>query len=92
MEVLARLQMKPRGEAIDTLRRGLEGGWGISCVYFSYEEGETVALLKEYFRNRKMPVTFFVWQPCLTSKEDRSEVWQKVHRLNDICMKETPRK
>jgi len=92
LEVLARLQMKPRGEAIGTLRRGLEGCWGMSCVYFSYGEGEAVAILREYFRHRKTPVTFFVWQPCLTSREDRSEVWQKVHRLDDICMKETPRK
>jgi len=92
LEVLARLQMKPRGEAIGTLRRGLEGCWGMSCVYFSYEEGETVAVLREYFRYRKTPVTFFVWQPCLTSREDRFEVWQKVHRLDDICMKETPRR
>jgi uncharacterized protein (DUF58 family) len=92
LEVLARLQMKPRGEAIGTLRRGLEGCWGMSCVYFSYEEGEMVAVLREYFRHRKTPVTFFVWQPCLTSREDRSEVWQKVHRLDDLCMKETSRK
>jgi uncharacterized protein (DUF58 family) len=90
LEVLARLQMEPRGEAIGTLRRGLEVSWGMSCVYFSYEEGETVAVLREYFRHYKTPVTFFVWQPCLTSREDRSEVWQKVHRLDDIRMKETP--
>jgi uncharacterized protein (DUF58 family) len=92
LEVLARLQMKRRGEAIGTLRRGLEGCWGMSCVYFSYEAGETVAVLREYFRYRKTPVTFFVWQPGLTSREDRFEVWQKVHRLDEICMKETPRR
>ena len=90
LEVLARLQMEARGDSIGALRRGLEVCWGMSCVYFSYEEGETVAVLREYFSHHKTPVTFFVWRPCLTSREDRSEVWQKVHRLNDICMKEAP--
>jgi uncharacterized protein (DUF58 family) len=92
LEVLARLQMGSRGNSIGTLHRGLEGCWGMSCVYFSYEEGETVAILKEYFRHRKMPATFFVWRPSLASREDMSRIWQKVHRLDDLCTKETPRK
>ena len=90
LEVLARLQMDPKRDSIGTLRRGLEVSWGMSCVYFSYEEGETVAVLKEYFGHRKTPVTFFVWRPCLTSREERYEVWQKVHRLDDLYMKEAP--
>ena len=92
LEVLARLQMKPEADSINTLRRGLEVSWGMSCVYFSYEAGETATVLREYFRRRKAPVTFFVWRPGPDSREDRPEVWQKVHRLDDICMKETPRK
>ena len=91
LEVLARLQMKPEGDSIDTLRRGLEVSWGMSCVYFSYEVGETVAVLREYFRHRKTPVSFFVWRPCLTSREERSEIWHKIHRLDDLYMKEAPR-
>lgn len=90
LEVLARLQMDPRRDSIGTLRRGLEVSWGMSCVYFSYKEGETVAVLKEYFGHRKTPVTFFVWRPCLISREERYEVWQKVHRLDDLYMKEAP--
>ena len=90
LEVLARLQMEPKSDSIGTLRRGLEVSWGVSCVYFSYEVGKTAAVLKEYFRHHKTPVTFFVWRPCLTSREERSVVWQKVHRLEDIYMKEAP--
>jgi uncharacterized protein (DUF58 family) len=92
LEVLARLQMKPEADLINTLRRGLEASWGMSCVYFSYEEGEKTAVLREYFRHRKAPVTFFVWRPGPGSREDRPEVWQKTHRLHDICMKEAPGK
>jgi hypothetical protein len=89
LEVLARLQWDPKRDAIGTLRQGVRGSWGMSCVFFSYEEGETVAALKEYFRHRKTPATFFVWRPRLASKEYKAEVWQKVHRLDDIRMKET---
>jgi uncharacterized protein (DUF58 family) len=90
LEVLARLQMEPKRDSIGTLRRGLEMSWGMSCVYFSYEEGETVAVLKEYFRHHRTPVTFFVWRPCLTSREVKSGIWQKVHCLDDIRIKEAP--
>ncbi len=31
LEVLARLQMESKGDLIDTLRRGLEVHWGMSC-------------------------------------------------------------
>ena len=88
LEVLARLQMKAEADSINTLRRGLEASWGMSCVYFSYEEGKTAAVLREYFRHRKSPVTFFVWRPGPDSREDRAEVWQKIHQLHDIRIEE----
>jgi uncharacterized protein (DUF58 family) len=91
LEVLARLQMEPKRDLIDTLRRGLELSWGISCVHFSYEENEAVAGLKEYFKLRKIPVMFFVCRPCSTSGEDKAKVWYKSHRLDDICIKEVER-
>jgi uncharacterized protein (DUF58 family) len=88
LELLARLQWDPKRDAFGTLRQGVRGTWGMSCVCFSYEEGETVAVLKEYFRHHRTPVTFFVWRPCQTSREYRAEVWQKVHPLDDLRMKE----
>jgi uncharacterized protein (DUF58 family) len=91
LEVLARLQMEPKRDLIDTLRRGLELSWGISCVHFSYEENEAVAGLKEYFKLRKIPVMFFVCRPCSTSGENNTKVWHKIHRLDDICIKEVER-
>jgi len=91
LEVLARLQMEPKRDLIDTLRYGLELSWGVSCVHFSYEENERVVPLKEYFKHRKTPVMFFVCRPRSTSGEDRSKVWQKIHRLDDICIKKPER-
>jgi uncharacterized protein (DUF58 family) len=91
LEVLARLQMEPKRDLIDTLRYGLELSWDVSCVHFSYEENERVVPLKEYFKHRKTPVMFFVCRPRSTSGEDRSKVWQKIHRLDDICIKKPER-
>jgi uncharacterized protein (DUF58 family) len=91
LEVLARLRMESKRDLIDTLRRGLELSWGISCVHFSYEENEAVVGLKEYFKHRKTPVTFFVCRPRSTLGKDRSKVWYKIRRLDDICIKEAAR-
>jgi len=91
LEVLARLQMESKRDLIDTLCRGLELSWGISCVHFSYEENEAVVGLKEYFKQRKIPVMFFVCRPQSTSGEDRAEVWHKIHCLDDICIQEAER-
>jgi uncharacterized protein (DUF58 family) len=92
LEILARLQMKPETDSINILRRGLEASWGISCVCFSYEEGENATVLREYFRHRKAPVTFFIWRPGPDSSEDRPEVWQKTHRLHDLRAEGAPGK
>lgn len=85
LELLARLQMKPDRDLKDLLRHRLALAWGISCVYFSHEEDETVFSAKEYFTQRKTPVTFFVCQPHLPAGEDRPEVQRKIYRLDDIC-------
>ena len=89
LEVLARLQMESKGDLIDTLRRGLEAHWGISCIHFSYKEDGTILAAEQYFRHRKTPVMFFVCQPRFTSREDRSKVWHKIHCANDIAVEES---
>jgi uncharacterized protein (DUF58 family) len=91
LEVLARLQMESKGDLIDTLRRGLEVHWGMSCLHFSYEEDGTVLAAEEYFKHRKTPVMFFVCHPRLTPREDRSKVWHKIHCVDDIRIQESRR-
>jgi hypothetical protein len=87
LEVLARLQMKSTGDVIDTLRRGLEVHWGMSCLHFSHQEDGTVLAAEQYFKHRKTPVMFFVCQPRLTSGEELSKVWRKIHCVDDIAIK-----
>jgi hypothetical protein len=92
LEVLARLQMKPDRDLKDLLHHGLALSWGVSCVYFSHEEDETVFSTKEYFTQRKSPVVFFVYQPHLSAGEDRPEVQRKIHRMDNIFTKEAERR
>ena len=85
LEVLARLQMSPNRELKDLLRHRLALAWGISCVYFSLEEDETVLAAREYFTWRKTPAVFFVCRPCFSPGEEGFKVRRMVYQLNDIC-------
>lgn len=87
LEVLARLQMKSRGNLLDILRRGLEIHWGMSCVHFSYEEDETHIAAEQYFKHRKTPVLFFVCRPCSSIRRDNPNVWPAIHCIEEIRIK-----
>jgi len=86
LEVLARLQMEPKGNMMDTLCRTLELSAGMTCIYFSYREDETVAAVDEYFMHRKTPVMFFVSQPPLPSQKDGFKSRRKVYGMNELCL------
>jgi uncharacterized protein (DUF58 family) len=86
LEVLARLKMEPKGNMMDTLCRTLELSAGMSCIYFSYEEDETVAVIDEYFMHRKTPVIFFVSQPPFLSQKDGFKTRRKVYTFNELCL------
>lgn len=91
LEVLARLEMRPAGDLKDLLRHSLALAWGISCVYFSHAEDETVVSAKEYFRLRQIPVVFVICQhrlPPEDGSENRPETEPKrlrrVYYLEDL--------
>jgi len=86
LEVLARLKMEPKGNMVDTLCRTLELSPGISCIYFSYKEDETIALVDEFFTHRKTPVIFFVSQPPFLSQRDGFKSRRKVYDMNELCL------
>jgi uncharacterized protein (DUF58 family) len=86
LEVLARLRMAAKGNLADTLYRGLELSWGMSCVHFSYEEGMTALATEGYFSHRKIPVVFVVCQPRTISREAEYNVRGMVYSLDDICI------
>lgn len=86
LEVLARLKMQPKGNMLDILCRALELSAGMICIYFSYEEDETIAAVDEYFVHRKTPVLFFVYQPPFPSQKDEFKIRRKVYSMNELCL------
>jgi hypothetical protein len=78
--------MEPKGNMMDTLCRTLELSAGMSCIYFSYKEEETVAVVDEYFMHRKTPVIFFVSQPPFLSQKDGFKIRHKVYSMNELCL------
>ena len=91
LEVLARLRMKVKGDLVDTLHRGLQLTWGVSCVHFSYEEDMTALTAEGYFSYRKIPMVFVVCRPRSLSGDDGHKVRGKVYSLDEIRIKETER-
>jgi len=91
LEVLARLRMKVKGDLVDTLHRGLQLTWGVSCVHFSYEEDMTALTTEEYFSHRKIPVVFVVCRPRSLLGDIGHKVRGKVYNLDEIRIKETER-
>ena len=91
LEFLARLQMKPERDIEDLLSRSLSHAWGASCVYFSHR-GDEIASAKEYFRRRNTPVVFFACQSHSSAGEDRREIRQMIHRMDDFRIQEAGNK
>ena len=89
LEILARLQMKAKGNLPDTLHRGLQLAWGVSCVHFSYEEDMAALATEGYFSHRKIPVVFVVCRPRSVSGDHGHNVRGKVYALDEIRIKET---
>jgi uncharacterized protein (DUF58 family) len=58
LEAFARVTMESEGRLVDILSRGSNLPWGVSCLTFSYEQGEASSDLKAYLRNRKIPTAF----------------------------------
>jgi uncharacterized protein (DUF58 family) len=86
LEVLARVKLEPKGNMMDTLCRTLELSAGMSCIYFSYKEDETVAVVDEYFLHRRTPVIFFVYQPSFLSQKDEWKTRNKAYCMKELCL------
>lgn len=52
LEACARVRMTPKGSLMDILSRGYPLPWGVSCLIFSYEQGEAISLIATAMRNR----------------------------------------
>ncbi len=83
LEFLARLNMEAQGNLLDTLRRGLDMPWGVSCVWFCHEKEETALGAKEYFSHRKTPVVFYPCRPGAIPDEDGDGMQKTIDRPGD---------
>ncbi len=66
---LARLAMMTE-QTLPALLRSLSGlPWGTSCVYFTYEEGESARVAREYLKERRIPTVLITHDllPVLTT-------------------------
>jgi uncharacterized protein (DUF58 family) len=89
LEVLARLQMRPKGDLVDTVHRGLQLVWGASCIHFSYEEDIKAFATEGYFLHRRIPMVFVVCQPRSLAGDNGHTLRSKVYPLDEIRIKET---
>ena len=84
LELLARLNLEAQGNLLDTLKRGLDLPWGVSCVFFSYEKEETALTVEEYFSHRKIPTVFFQCGPRSGHSENEHGFNKRTFRLEDL--------
>jgi uncharacterized protein (DUF58 family) len=73
LENLARLQAVPKEPVTDLIKVGLAIPWGISCVYFAFEESALSRIACEHFRGLRIPVSFITYDAIdPMSKENKS--------------------
>lgn len=73
LEALARVGMQTRMNLMDMLSQGYNLPWGVSCLAFSYEEGDETADLKAYLRHRNIPTVFVYARKAPTFHEVQNE-------------------
>jgi uncharacterized protein (DUF58 family) len=61
LENLARLQAVPKEPITDLIKGGLMIPWGISCVYFAFEESASSRVVCEHFKALRIPVSFVAY-------------------------------
>lgn len=88
LEVLARLEMKPQRGLMEMMRSSLDLPWGVSGAYFSYEEDGEIAVVEQYFANRKTPVVFFVTRLRAAAEKERPKLRREIRRTEDLSLQE----
>lgn len=89
LEVLARLQMRAKGDLVDAVHRGLHLAWGVSCIHFSYEDNGKAHDTEEYFSHRKIPMVFVVCWPRSFSGDNGHTLRSSVYSLDEIRIEKT---
>jgi uncharacterized protein (DUF58 family) len=90
LEAMARLGIEPQGDLNSTLSQGLSLPWGVSCVHFTYETDDRALAADGYFARRRIPTLFLVNR--VRSECDGQRFRGRVHRFEDVCLKDEGRK
>jgi uncharacterized protein (DUF58 family) len=86
LETLARLQMTPAADLIDTLRRGFKLPWGTTGVSLSCDFGKSCQEISAFFKYRRVPVVSVVAPPTTPSGGDQNRQPTDVLTVEDICL------
>jgi uncharacterized protein (DUF58 family) len=84
LETLARLQMTQKGPMTEIIRQLPGSRRGLSCVYFSYEDGEAAMQMKAICHKRNIPVTVFVCRSNPDSGAVQRTDMADVHLIDEI--------
>jgi uncharacterized protein (DUF58 family) len=84
LEALARLHMEAKWDLIAMLRDAFELPWGVSCVYFSYEEDATTQHTEGYLLNRKAPTVRVVCRPGPAFGAYKRRGRGKIYHLDEV--------
>ena len=74
LETLARMQTMPNQTMANVIKQFLGSQRGVSCVHFCYEDDPSVSDMENFFRKRRIPVTFIV---CRHDPESRPSSGEK---------------
>lgn len=92
LESLARLTMRAEEELLDTLHRGLQPAWGISCIYFGYDQDATTRAIEKYCSHRNIPMEFILCRHHPPAEDHAYKVHGTIYSLDEIRFKDRERK
>jgi len=85
LEILARIQKKPKGTLSKILKK-YSGSWrGISCVHFCFEDEPYIKEMEIFFIKQQIPVTFLVYRsdPDAPFTEKKNGIYR--YAMEGVC-------
>ena len=92
LEAMARMGIEPQRDLNSTLRQELSLPWGVSCVLFTYEMDDRAFAADGYFAHRRIPTVFLVNRVPSALGGDGQRFRGRVHRFEEVCLKDEGRK
>lgn len=84
LETMARIEPQPTGELIGVLRRGPTLSWTVTAVCFTYKFDAGSLALRQYFKDRKIPLVTVVCERSADVDTIRTDAEEGVYRLDSI--------